>query len=100
MENLVDIGTLLVTLVLVGFLTETVVEIAKNYLMRSKSSQVYINVVSLVTAMVLCFALQVSLFESTDTVAYYIGVVICGLVASRGSNYVHNFLGEMPQKPK
>lgn len=99
MENLVDISTLLVSLVLVGFLTETVVEISKNFF-GAKSSKTYITIVSLLTAMILCFALQVSLFESTDAVPYYIGIVICGLVASRGSNYVHNFLGEMPQKPK
>lgn len=100
MNNLVDIGTLVVSLVLVGFLTETAVEIVKTYFFRTKASQNYVFLVSLVVAMVLCFALQVSLFEPTDQVAYYIGIVICGLVASRGSNYVHNFLGNVPQKTK
>lgn len=100
MENLVDIGALLVSLVLVGFLTETAVEIVKNYFFIGKTAQKYVPILSLVVALALSFALQVSLFEPTDKVAYYIGIVICGLVASRGSNYVHNFLGEVPQKKK
>ena len=100
MNNIVDISTLLVSLVLVGFLTETAVEIVKTSFFSAKTHTKYITIVSLVVAFVLCFALQVSLFEPADQVAYYIGIVICGLVASRGSNYVHNFLGNIPQKNK
>lgn len=100
MENLTDIGTLLVSLVLVGFLTETAVEIVKNYFFKTKASQHYIFVVSIVVAFALCYALQVSLFEPDNKVAYYIGMALCGLVASRGSNYAHNFLGNVPEKGK
>ena len=100
MENMVDITTLLFTLVFVGFLTEAVVEILKGYFFKSKKSAGYLALVSLLTAAILCFSLKVSLFEPTDAAPYYVGMVICALVASRGSNYVHNFLGKIPLKTK
>lgn len=100
MENMVDITTLLFTLVLVGFLAEAVVEIIKDYFFKSKKSAKYLALVSLLTSALLCFSLKVSLFEPDNASAYYIGMVICALVASRGSNYVHNFLGKIPTKAK
>lgn len=96
MEQLVNIGELLVTLVLVGFLTETVVEILKTFVFKSAKSAAYLFFISLVVGLVLVFALQISLFEQNNQFAYYVGMVICGLVASRGSNYVHNWLGNIP----
>ena len=99
MENLTDISQLLFSLVLVGFLTEAVVEILKTYLFKGEAAK-YTFLASLIIGLVLCFALQVSLFEPDNVIAYYIGIVICGLVASRGSNYVHNFLDTMPVKEK
>lgn len=96
MEQLVNIGELLFTLVLVGFLTETVVEILKTYVFKTSKSASYLFFISLVVGLLLVFALQVSIFEKDNLFAFYVGMVICGLVASRGSNYVHNWLGNIP----
>lgn len=98
MDQLVNIGELLGTLILIGFLTETVVEILKTYVFSTTKRAEYLFLVSLIIGFLLVFALQVSLFEPDNVVAYYVGMVICGLVASRGSNYVHNWLGNIPAK--
>jgi uncharacterized membrane protein len=98
MAYLTDISVLLMTLVLVGFLTETVVELLKQFVMTSKHSAAFLYLISIAVGLILCFALQVSLFQKENLFAYYVGIVICGLVASRGSNYVHNWLGNLPKK--
>ncbi len=100
MEYLVDIGELLMTIVLIGFLTESIVELLKTYFMNSKHSAVVIYTLSIVVGMVLAFALKVSLFTPDNKLAYYVGIVICGLISSRGANYVHNWLGQLPNKTK
>lgn len=100
MSQLTNVGELLATLVLIGFLTETVVELLKNYVVKTKHSAVFIYTISIVVGLVLAFALRVSLFEPSQPFAYYVGMVICGLVASRGSNYVHNWLGNLPTRKK
>ena len=100
MEGMVDIATLLFTLVLVGFLTEAVVEILKDYFFKTKKSKKHLALVSLVTSTLLCFSFKVSLFEPDSISSYYIGMVVCAIVASRGSNYVHDFVGKIPTKPK
>lgn len=98
MNNMVDITILIIPLVFIGFLTETIVEIIKDYFFKTKKGKKYLSVVSLLTALLLCFAMGVSLFEPDNIVPYYIGMVICGVVASRGSNYVHNFFDRAPVK--
>jgi uncharacterized protein YacL len=98
MNFLTDISALILTLVLIGFLTETLVEILKQFVIKQKMSAMFVYTLSIVIGLVLAFALQVSLFTKENAFAYYVGVVICGLVASRGSNYVHNFIGNMPKK--
>lgn len=98
MEYLVDVGNVLLSLVLVGFLTETVIELLKKFVAREKLSEMIIYSVSIILGITLCLALQISIFTSDNPFAYYIGVIICGLVASRGSNYVHNWFDSFPRK--
>ena len=98
MNNMVDIAIIIIPLIFIGFLTETVVEIIKDYFFKEKKGKKTLSLVSLLTALLLCFAMGISLFESEDPVAYYIGMVICGFVASRGSAYVHNFFDRVPTK--
>lgn len=100
MELFTNLSDLIFTLVLVGFLTETVVEILKVSILKNSKGESTLFFVSLIVGMVLVFALQVSLFDNDNLFAYYVGMVICGLVASRGSNYVHNWLGQLPTKKK
>jgi hypothetical protein len=98
MNYLEDISSLLGTLTLIGFLTEVVVELLKQTILRGKYTQTISYVLSILVALLLCFALDVSLFVADNAFAHILGVVICGLVASRGANYVHNFLGNIPLK--
>jgi uncharacterized protein YacL len=95
---LVDSSVLLPALLVIAFLTETIVEILKQFVIRIKMSALFVYFISIVVGLLLAFALHVSLFIKEDLFAYYIGVVICGLVASRGANYVHNFLINLPKK--
>lgn len=97
MSMLTNIGELLATLVLVGFLTETTVEILKQFVLKTKWEAQALYVLSIVVGILLCVALDVSLFAGS-MLAHYVGIIICGLVASRGANYVHNFLGNLPKK--
>lgn len=98
MQYLANIGDLIGTLVLVGFLTETVVELLKQFVIKGERSAIFKYTLSIVTGLVLAFALQVSLFTKESLFAYYVGMVICGLVASRGANYAHNWLGQVKKK--
>jgi Ca2+/H+ antiporter len=98
MNFLVDSASLLPALLVVVFLTEAVVEVVKDFVIQMKMSQLFVNFLSIIIAIVLAFALQVSLFGKDNLFAYYVGIVICGLIASRGANYVHNFLDTLPRK--
>lgn len=98
MEQLTNIGELIFSLVIVGFLTESVVEILKLYFFRSAKSERILFFLSVIVGMILVFALQVSLFDKENVFAFYVGMAICGLVASRGSNYAHNWLDKIPKK--
>lgn len=97
MSYLTNIGELLMTLALVGFLTETTVELLKQFVIEKKWGAKALYALSMAIGVLLCVALNVSLFEG-PILAKYVGTVICGLVASRGANYVHNFLGNLPKK--
>lgn len=98
MENMVDFTSLIFPLIFIGFLTEAVTEIVKQYFLNQNSKDKFLPFVSLVIALLLTFAMNVSIFESSQTFAYYLGVVVCALVASRGSSYVHNFFDKLPKR--
>lgn len=98
MQYIADLSTLLLNLLFIAFLTEATVEILKTFVIRAKMNELFIYLLSIVIGIVLAVALQVSLFTQENFFAYCIGLVICGLVASRGSNYAHNFLGKLPAK--
>lgn len=98
MSYISDISVLLANLLLVAFLTETVIEVLKNFVIRMKLSEAFVYTLSILVGVIIAFALQVSLFTDANSFAYYVGIVIAGLVASRGANYIHNFIGNLPLK--
>lgn len=98
MQYITDVNVLLVNLLFLAFLSETVVEILKNFVIRVKMNETFMYLLSVVVGIVLAIALQVSLFTQGNFFAYCVGIVICGLVASRGANYVHNFVGNLSKK--
>lgn len=98
MQYLTDMGVLLISLLFIAFLVETVVEILKVVIIGERMHSKFLYLLSMLIGIVLAFALKVSLFNSEIQFVYIIGVIICGLVASRGSNYIHNFVGNFPKK--
>ncbi len=89
---------LIFAMLLVSFLTETLVEILKNFFMRLKAPEEAIMLLSLILGVGLCVILQISLFLPSNIGAFWLGCVVCGVVASRGSNYVHNWFDRLPKK--
>lgn len=98
MQYITDLPTLLMNLLFIAFLSETIVEILKNFVIRFKMSELFVYLLSVVVGIILAISLQVSLFTSENFFAYCVGIVICGLIGSRGANYVHNFIGNLPKK--
>jgi uncharacterized membrane protein YoaK (UPF0700 family) len=94
-----DLQNLLLMMLFLAFLTETVVEMIKRYLVRTKPYEEIVELISLVVAVFFALVFRVSLFApENNPVIFWVGVVICGLVVSRGGNYVHNWLDKLPKK--
>lgn len=79
----------LATLLVVSALTEAVVEMLKSIVPKpfSESGK---RILALLISVFLSLVLKVSLFNITGP-AYYVGVLLAGLIASRGSNFIHEF---------
>lgn len=98
MENLVDPSGIALSLIMIGFITETVIELMKRYINGHKYADDIVDASSIILSVILCFVLSVSIFDETNIMANYIGTVIAGFVASRGSNYIHNWFDTLPKK--
>lgn len=98
MENLVDPSSLVLSLIMIGFITETVIELMKRYVQGYKHADDIIDASSIILSVILCFVLRISIFDETSMMANYIGTIIAGFVASRGSNYIHNWFDTLPKK--
>ena len=88
MKELLIIGTL-------GVLVEFVVEIIKSVIDNGKVNK---NVVlSLAVGILIAFTTQIDTLELLDIPAYipYVGVVISGILVSRGSNIVHSLMEKL-----
>lgn len=87
------------TLVVVAILAEAVWEILKN-LIPSTSDKVwsYINLVgSLLVGVLVAFVADVNIFAllGIDLKWPVVGVVLTGILISRGSNYIHDLVGKL-----
>lgn len=88
MKELLIIGTL-------GVLVEFVVEIIKSVIDNGKVNK---NVVlSLAIGILIAFTTQIDTLELLNIPAYipYVGVVISGILVSRGSNIVHSLMEKL-----
>lgn len=93
----VDWDVLLTKLLTLSFLVEAATEVIKLAL-RSHGialKQEHSFVLSLLIGIGLSFALDISLFESGDSVVHLTGCVFAGLAASRGGNYIHDFIQQL-----
>ena len=72
----------------VSVITEAVVETIKTTI-PAKLTDNGKKIVAVVVSIILAFIFNVSLVSSLDY-TYFVGVFLAGLVASRGSNYIHS----------
>lgn len=81
-----------------AILNEATTEIVKT-IIPVKLSENGTKVIAATTSVVLAFALDVSISSGTTEISHYVGVFLAGLVASRGSNFVHA-IGDVINKIK
>lgn len=84
--------TAVVTLTLLAVLCEAVTEAVKDLLPAEPKQQAK-RAISLVVGVALAAVLQISLFAGATDALYVAGVVLAGLLCSRGSNYIHDLFG-------
>lgn len=94
MFEFTDFTNLAVQLTAVAVLVETVTEVLKVSLRDTKvnvsgTATYYLSVVIGIIAAIL---FNISLFETENAVVFYVGAVICGAIASRGGNHIHDIL--------
>ncbi|MGN7765374.1 hypothetical protein [Paenibacillus sp. 22594] len=73
---------------LVAFLSEALTEILKQAF-PIQDKQTYL--LSIVIGVILAFVFEVDLFNLTGP-GHYVSIVLCGILASRGSNYINGLL--------
>lgn len=81
-------------MLVIGLLTETIVEVIKN-LTPKRFSDRGLQFISLLVSVSLCLMLNVSVFINVPAAVIIVGSVICGMIASRGSNFVHSTIDAM-----
>ncbi len=81
-------------LMIIAFLTETITEIIKDSIPCQFSKKIN-KYMSVAVALLFTFGSKLDLFSLFEMQFHipYIGYIFSGLIVSRGSNYVHNFLG-------
>ncbi|MNO94141.1 hypothetical protein D3C76_857550 [compost metagenome] len=97
MPNFADWQVIVGLILLIAFLTETIVEFIKTQfetLIGSKAIQIAATVIGIVLA----WAFQAKLFVGVSVYVDVIGYIVIGLVASRGASYAHNWLDKLPRK--
>ena len=83
-----------IDLLVLGTLIEAMIEIVKPLFPKKLSAQ-GIMVISMVLGIALSLTLDVSIFANVDQSVITIGSVMAGMIASRGSNFIHDFISAM-----
>ena len=79
-------------LAMLAVLSEAITEQIKSALPVEPSPQVT-RLIALGVGLALALMLQISLFAQATGATNVVGMILAGLVCSRGSNYVHDFFG-------
>ncbi len=82
-------------------LTEKVTLIIKDIIPNTAAWSYKIDrLVAIIVGLVLAFAAQLNVLDAlgVKTVAGWVGVLLTGLIISRGANYVHDILGLINKK--
>lgn len=80
------------TLVLLAVLCEAVTESLKDIVPSDLTPQAKRGM-SLLVGLALAALLQISLFANATGSMYIAGIILAGLLCSRGANYVHDLAG-------
>lgn len=83
--------SILVTFLLVAFLTETLTEILKNMVPNGAVKDKATYGLSIMLGIVLAYAFALNPFALAG-VASHVSTVAAGLIASRGANFVNGFM--------
>ena len=89
-------------IIAVAILIEGLVEYGKtigDMVENGEKKTAITQCVTIIVGILLMFAFDKDLFAVIGMpVNHYIGVVLTGIIASRGSNYVSDFIGKLGQK--
>lgn len=96
MPQFIDWTTLGALMLLIAFLTETIIEFVKTQFDKYMSDKA-INLIGTALGILLAWLMGATLFITSNVGLEIIGYVVVGLVASRGANYVHNWLDKLPR---
>lgn len=91
-----DWTTLAALMLLIAFLTETILEFVKVQFEKYISEKA-ISLVGTVIGILLAWLMGATLFITSNVGLEILGYVVVGLVGSRGANYVHNWLDKLPR---
>lgn len=89
---LVELDVLVTQLLTVAALTKVIVEIVKVYLPEFAPNSQTKWAWSLAIPVFLCLITGIGLFETGNVVLQYFGMAGAGLIASLGSNFIHEFM--------
>lgn len=81
-------------LLLLGILIEAVVQVVKP-LMPQKLSEKGVQAISMALGIAFAIMLKISIFTGLEQSVMIVGSVCVGLIASRGSNFIHDFITSM-----
>lgn len=89
-------------IIAVAILIEGLVEYGKtvaNMIENGEKKTAITQCITIIVGILLMFAFDKDLFAVIGMpVNHYIGIVLTGIIASRGSNYVSDFIGKLGQK--
>lgn len=93
----------IVLIVVLAIVVEALVEYGKSFLEACHSGgwrAIVLQLVALLAAVLLCFAAGADLFNTlgVEFAAPWIGTLLTGIFASRGSNYVNDLIGKIREK--
>lgn len=79
-----------------AIITEAIIEYAKTILKMVEDGEkktAITQCVAIVLCVSLAFAFDADIFEYVGiTVNHIVGIILTGIIASRGANYIHDFL--------
>lgn len=81
-------------LVAISILTESLVQVLKGVSSKELSVQGK-QVLSMAMAVLFCTLLKVGVFTDVPQTTVWFGYVLAGIIASRGSNFIHDLVGSI-----